>query len=92
MKNVDLMKKFEVSKDSFPEGDYVSPTFEHFVNVDSCFPQKMVGNVDAITNPLFRKHIEHKYFFFQNKIATNIILFYSILYQFLTSFKMVCLQ
>lgn len=61
MKNVDLIKKFEVSKDSFPEGDYVSPTFEYFVNVDSCFPQKMVGNVDAITNPLFRKHIEHKY-------------------------------
>lgn len=62
MKNVDLIKKFEASKDSFPEGDYVSPTFEYFVNVDSCFPQKMVGNVDAITNPLFRKHIEHKWY------------------------------
>jgi len=57
----DNISKFAVTKDSFNEGEYVSSSFPCVVNVDSCFPQKIQGNLDSISNPLFRKNIKHSY-------------------------------
>eukprot|EP01128_Nolandella_sp_AFSM9_P000217 TRINITY_DN10392_c0_g1_i1.p1 TRINITY_DN10392_c0_g1~~TRINITY_DN10392_c0_g1_i1.p1 ORF type:complete len:279 (+),score=19.17 TRINITY_DN10392_c0_g1_i1:87-923(+) len=44
-----------------PPGDYVSPNFQ-VVRVERCFPKLIRGNLQSITNPLFRKHIAHNWY------------------------------
>jgi hypothetical protein len=61
-----LWEKFSTTHEKLPTGDYVSPTFEIVVNVDSCFPNKTLGNVNDISNPNFRKHINHNWYVDKN--------------------------
>lgn len=58
---MEAVNRFSVSRDSFGPGDYVSPSFSA-VNVDACFPAKMLGDMASISNPLFRKHIAHAWY------------------------------
>lgn len=56
---MDKLSSLLCSFDDLPCGDFVSPNFT-VINVDHCFPDKVEGNMNNITNPLFRKNIAHK--------------------------------
>jgi hypothetical protein len=64
--NFHLLQKFLTSHEKLPPGDYVSPSFTTVINVDSCFPNKILGDFNNIRNPYFRKEIKHNWYVDKN--------------------------
>jgi hypothetical protein len=83
------LEKFLTTHENLPAGDYVSPTLKTVVNVDSCFPNKILGNINNIQNPFFRKSITHNWYVDKNfpecgfltRDEAHILLHCALLYQ-----------
>ena len=50
--------RFKARHEDLAPGDYASPKLI-LIKPDPCFPQMVVGNVDNIRDPLFRREIAH---------------------------------
>jgi hypothetical protein len=89
MKQPAALEKFLTTHENLPAGDYVSPTLKTVVNVDSCFPNKILGNINNIQNPFFRKSITHNWYVDKNfpecgfltRDEAHILLHCALLYQ-----------